>query len=89
MSYKEINSLSGLLVLIDIDKVFDSVSWSFLSGCYFLGFGNNIIKLVKILNTVFKDSIQYWFQYFILKNVMLINKLDSQKTSEGKALKEK
>lgn len=58
MSYTEINNLPGLLMLIDFEKAFDSVSWSFLyKVLHFFGFGNNIIKWVKILNTNFKASI--------------------------------
>lgn len=58
MSYTEINNLPGLLMLIDFEKAFDWVSWSFLyKVLHFFGFGNNIIKWVKILNTNFKASI--------------------------------
>lgn len=58
MSYTEINNLPGLLMLIDFEKAFDSVPWSFLyKVLHFFGFGNNIIKWVKILNTNFKASI--------------------------------
>ena len=58
MSYTEVNNLPGLLVLIDFEKAFNSISWSFIYKVLsYFGFGNNIIKWVKILNTNFKASI--------------------------------
>ena len=58
MSYTEANNLPGLLVLIDFEKAFDSISWSFIYKVFsYFGFGNNIIKWVRILNTIFKASI--------------------------------
>lgn len=58
MSCTEINNMPGLLMLIDFEKAFDSVSWSFLfKVLYIFGNVNNIFKWVKILNINFKASI--------------------------------
>ena len=58
ISYTELNNLPGLLVLIDFEKVFYSISWSFFfQALSYFGFGNNIFKRVRILNTNFKASI--------------------------------
>ena len=47
-----------LLVLIDFEKAFDSISWSLIYRVlsYFV-FGDNIIEWVRILKTNFKASI--------------------------------
>lgn len=72
MSCTEINNLPGLLMLIDFEKAFDSVSWSFLfKMLYIFGNVNSIIKWVKILNINFKAS--------ILKSGFLSQKLEIQR----------
>lgn len=72
MSCTEINNLPGLLMLIDFEKAFDSVSWSFLfKVLYIFGNVNNIFKWVKILNINFKAS--------ILKRGFLSQKLEIQR----------
>lgn len=58
MSYTEVKNIPGLLMLIDFEKAFDSISWSFIyKVLLFFGFGNHIIKWVKILNTNVKAAI--------------------------------
>lgn len=58
MSYTEVKNIPGLLMLIDFEKAFDSISWSFIYKVLLVfGFGNHIIKWVKILNTNFKAAI--------------------------------
>lgn len=58
MSHTEVNNLPGLLVLIDFEKAFDSVSWSFVyKVLHLFGFGKNLISWIKILNTNFRASI--------------------------------
>ena len=58
MSYTEENNIPGLLMLIDFEKAFDSISWSFVyKVLHFFGFGENIINWIKIFNTNFKASI--------------------------------
>ena len=45
-------------MLIDFEKAFDSMSWSFIYKVQeFFGFGEYIIEWIKILNTKFKSSI--------------------------------
>ena len=51
MHYKEEQNIPGLLLLIDFEKAFDSVSWSFLYKVLeFFGFGNSIISWIKLFN---------------------------------------
>lgn len=58
MDYSELNNIPGLLMLIDFEKAFDSISWSFIYKVLeFFGFGKYIIDWVKILNTNFKSAI--------------------------------
>ncbi len=58
MDYTELNYIPGLLMLIDLEKAFDSISWSFIYKVLeFFGFGKYIIDWVKILNTNFKSAI--------------------------------
>lgn len=44
-------------MLIDFEKVFDSISWSFIYKVLLFWIGNHIIKWVKILNTNFKAAV--------------------------------
>ena len=49
--------IDGLLMLIDFEKVFDSISWSFmLNVLEKLGFGQEFIEWIKILNKHITDS---------------------------------
>lgn len=49
MHFTEYKKIPGLLVLIDFEKAFDSISWSFIYKVLnFFGFGNYIIQWVKI-----------------------------------------
>jgi hypothetical protein len=58
MSFTEKHNFPRLLMLIDFEKAFDSISWLFIYKVLdFFGFGNNIITWVKILNTNIKASI--------------------------------
>lgn len=58
MSYTESRNIPGLLVLIDFEKAFDSISWSFIYIVLnYFGFGNKFIHWIKILNTNFKASV--------------------------------
>ena len=50
MHYKEQNNMPGLLLLVDFEKAFDSITWSFLYKVLeFFGFGNSIISWIKTL----------------------------------------
>ena len=58
MSHTELNNIPGLLVFIDFEKAFDSVSWSFVYKVLkFFGFQNYIINWIKILNNNIKASV--------------------------------
>ena len=59
MSYAEEHNQKGLLMLIDFEKAFDSVSWHFLYKTLdFLNFGPYIKTWVKILNTNITATVQ-------------------------------
>ena len=56
----EKKNVTGLLMLIDFEKAFDSLSWNFLyKTLSFFGYSNNFIKWVKLFNT---DIIAYIIQ---------------------------
>lgn len=50
MEYTEVHNIPGLLLLIDFEKAFDSVSWEFIS---------NVLDFFH-----FGPSIKQWFQCF-------------------------
>ena len=50
MQYAEENNLPGLLLLVDFEKAFDSLSWKFINKVMdFFGFGNSIISWIHVL----------------------------------------
>ena len=52
MEYAERKRIKGLLMLIDFEKAFDSISWKFLYNILeYFGFGPEFICWVKLLNT--------------------------------------
>ena len=58
MSYTENNNIDGLLMLIDFEKAFDSISWKFMyHTLYKFGFTQKFIKWIKLFNTNIKASI--------------------------------
>ena len=58
MHFTEKHKIPGLLMLIDFEKAFDSVSWKFLySVLEFLGFGSGFIKWIKMFNNNITASI--------------------------------
>ena len=58
MHYTESRNIPGLLVFIDFEKAFDSISWSFIYKVLkYFGFGEYIVDWVKILNTNFKATV--------------------------------
>ena len=55
MAYTEKRCIPGLLMQIDFEKAFDSVSWKFLYNVLeSFGFDENLIKWVKLFNTDIK-----------------------------------
>ena len=58
MNYTENSNISGLLMLIDFEKAFDSISWNFMFKVLEnLGFGQEFIQWIKILNNNFFGSV--------------------------------
>ena len=58
MSFTEKQKIKGLLMLIDFEKAFDSVSWKFLYNLLdFFGFGKDFIRWIRMLNTNFHASV--------------------------------
>ena len=50
MQYTEKHNITGLLLLVDFEKAFDSISWAFINKVFkFFGFGESIISWVNIL----------------------------------------
>ena len=48
----ETKNIAGLLMLIDFEKAFDSLSWKFLYNVLeFFGYSKNFIKWIKLFNT--------------------------------------
>ena len=48
----EISNIPGLLVLIDFEKAFDSISWKFIYHVLnFFGLTENFVKWIKLFNT--------------------------------------
>ena len=58
MDYTDSENIPGLLVLIDFENAFDSMSWSYIyKVLQFFGLGNTIIDWVKILNNSVKAAV--------------------------------
>ena len=58
MHYLNKNNTVGLLMLIDFEKAFDSISWVFINKVLkYFNFGNNFIKWITILNTNIKGAV--------------------------------
>ena len=51
MHKTEISNINGLLMLIDFEKAFDSMSWKFIYNVLdFFGFGEKFIEWIKLFN---------------------------------------
>ena len=58
MQYTEENNIPGLLLSVDFENTFDSVSWSFIYKVMeFFGFGKSIISWIKTFNNNVKLSV--------------------------------
>ena len=60
---------SGLLLLIDFEKAFDSIAWSFITKCLnYFNFGPEITQWIKLFRTdikscvVVNNNVTKWFQ---------------------------
>ena len=60
MQYAKENNLAGLLLCIDFEKAYDSISFKYIEKCLeFYNFGNDLIKWVKILLYDFQAVINH------------------------------
>ena len=51
MSFTEENNIPGLIMLIDFEKAFDSISWNFIyKTLTYLGFSRNLIQWIHLFN---------------------------------------
>ena len=58
MKFTEDQGIPGMLVLIEFEKAFDSVSWSFIyQTLAHLGFSEKFIKWIKLFNHNIKATI--------------------------------
>ena len=58
MHYTQKAQIPGLLILIDFQKAFDSISWNFIyKTLSFLGFSNEFLKWIKLFNTDIKATV--------------------------------
>ena len=58
MEYLENKQKPGLLMLIDFEKAFDSISWKFMYNVLeFLGFPSDYINWIKLMNKNFTASV--------------------------------
>ena len=58
LHYSQCEDIPGLLMLIDFQKAFDSVSWKFLNSTLkFFGFKQRLCKWIQVLNTNIKASV--------------------------------
>ena len=58
MHHVDEKNQDGLLLLIDFEKAFDSISWRFMYRVLsFLGFKNGLINWIKLFNTEVKASV--------------------------------
>ena len=60
MQYTDHKNIQGLLLLVDFEKAFDSISWKFLNDCLkVLRFGESFIKWINTFNTkIFASVVQ-------------------------------
>ena len=58
MKFTEDATIPGMLVLIDFEKAFDSISWSFIyKTLQYLGFTEAFIKWIKLFNRDIKATV--------------------------------
>ncbi len=70
MHYLEVRSLPGMLLLVDFEKAFDTIEWSFIEKVLNIyNFGENFIKWFRILynnstSSVLNNGHTMYFQFF-------------------------
>ena len=58
MQYTENKNIPGLIMLIEFEKAFDSVSWKFLyKALEFYGFSETFIQWIKLFNNDIKTYV--------------------------------
>ena len=51
MNFMETNNIPGLLMLIDLKKTFDLISWTFIyKTVAYLGFGSTFVQWIQLFN---------------------------------------
>ena len=72
LDYAQKYKIPGLLLLIDFEKAFESVSWKFLySALRYFGFDENFIKWIQVFNT---DMTAYILQCGFLSEPIIIGR---------------
>ena len=72
MNYSELNDIPGLLIFIDFEKAFDSVSWNFLHKVIdFFNFGESIKRWIK---TLYNETFSSVTQNCMLSNFFKIQR---------------
>ena len=72
MNYTERKKLNGLIMLIDFEKAFDSISWNFMYKVLdYYNFSKEVIKWIKLFNTDITATIQ---QVGVLSNFFPIQR---------------
>ena len=64
MNYKEVNQIPGLLMLIDFEKAFDSISTDFIFQTLDLfNFGNsiNLLQWYKVMHNTKRNNFRLFF----------------------------
>ena len=80
MHYTEDKKINGLLMLIDFEKAFDSLSWKFLYKVLeYFGFGESIIKWVRLFNNKIQASViqcgflsNFFFKFVEVRNKAIL-----------------
>ena len=58
LNYANTNNKKGLMMLIDFEKAFDTVAWSFIEKCLlFFNFKSNIVDWIKTFYKNIKSTI--------------------------------
>ena len=75
MTYTDLKHLPGYIILIDFEKAFDSVEWSFLlKSLASFNFGLNFMKWIKIIYTNIESCVTnngYLSKYFQLSRALI------------------